>query len=84
MPKRGGVVETLLRIGSDPQQIWRGGTRPLHLAAERGDIHILAAILLSLIEHTVNYQLNVEQDDGMDPLDLSITGDHNECIAMLC
>lgn len=62
--KNGNVVETLLHLGSDPQQVWRAGLRPIHLAAERGNIHILAAVLLSLIERTVNFQLNAETDEG--------------------
>jgi len=53
--KRGQVVETLLHLGSDPQQVWRSNIRPIHLAAERGNIHILAAVLLSLIERTMNF-----------------------------
>ena len=52
---RGQVVETLLHLGSDPQQIWRANIRPIHLASERGNIHILAAVLLSLIEQTMNF-----------------------------
>ena len=56
----------------------------MHLAAERGDPSILSAILLNLIEQTVNYSLNVERDDGMDPLDLAILGGHHDCAAMLC
>lgn len=53
--KCGQVVETLLHLGSDPQQVWRSNIRPIHLAAERGNIHILAAVLLSLIERTMNF-----------------------------
>ena len=64
--------------------MWRSNIRPIHLAAERGNLHILAAVLLSLIERTMNFQLNVETDEGQDPLDLAITYGHIECAAMLC
>ena len=79
----GYVVETLLNLGSDPQEVWKGGIRPLHIAAERGNIHILAAILLSLIEQTMNFQLNAETDSGEDPLDIAIANNHLEIVAML-
>ena len=78
------VVETLLNLGADPQEIWKTGIRPLHLAAERGNIHVLAAILLSLIEQTMNFQLNAETEQGKDPLDIAIAKGHLECAAMLC
>ena len=78
------VVEALLNLGADPQEIWKEGIRPLHLAAELGNIHILAAILLSLIEQTMNFQLNAETEKGKDPLDIAIENDHLECVAMLC
>ena len=64
--------------------MWRSNIRPIHLAAERGNLHILAAVLLSLIERTMNFQLNAETDEGQDPLDLAITYGHIECAAMLC
>ena len=57
--------------------------RPIHLAAERGDIHILAAVLLSLIERTMNFQLGAETDEGLDPLDIAIMHGQQECVAML-
>lgn len=79
----GNAVEMLLNFGADPQSEWVGLYRPVHLAAQRGDNHILAAVLLSLIEKTLNFQLNVETKDGFDPLDLAIEGNHVEAAAML-